>query len=420
MGCGSSTAPTSQKYATDVLEKKSPTDNKRLPINLVVEHYQPYEFPMRPIVNERSQQIIQQSWQEIINNTYDCDQTQSGTMSGASYFFNTFFDQLFVRFKDFKTLFPSIQQRATIISKVMALLVKGDDLESFKKRIRAVAVLHVKIVGDPWLFGIFSTNILNTVRLCLGEKATDEVMTAWLHLLSFVLRTMLPEYFNKLGHFSRYSDGIISENGVVNVNTTASKPAEKKKPAASIAATINTPTRGFESKSPRPPASSIISARNLGVTSTPPSSRGRNVQNENSRVGSTQKTNEDEEKVDSNSEKKKITPDNSGWSPASAMKKVTNSPGSNMRKVTIADKQTDSPGGRNLIGSGRSLAVSDGIRKSPHNGMRKITTVDDNGKKVGMTDNVLSSPAPQPQPIGRHQIAPTPTPAPEALDLVSA
>ncbi len=60
---------------------------------------------------------------------------------------------------------------------------------------------------DPWLFGIYATNIHFTIRHCLGDRATPEIMNAWLHVISFILRNMLPEYFGDCSNFSRWYEG---------------------------------------------------------------------------------------------------------------------------------------------------------------------------------------------------------------------
>jgi hypothetical protein len=78
---------------------------------------------------------------------------------------------------------------------------------------------HIQIVMDPWLFGIYTTTIHTTVRLCLDEDATPEIMNAWLHVLAFILRNMLPHYFGDCSTFGRWYEG--ATNSAPAMNTLA-------------------------------------------------------------------------------------------------------------------------------------------------------------------------------------------------------
>lgn len=206
MGCGASSAEKTSVYAMQM--KGSGED---ISPEIVLEHYQPHEFPIRPILTVRTQALVKESWDIIKNTTYDSDKTQSDKISGVSHFYNVFFDQLILRFKDFERIFPTISSRADTISKVMALCtsVRVDELDLVKARLRSLGAKHVSIVHDPWLFGIYATTVLNAIRICLQDKATQEIMTSWLHLLAFVLRNMLPDYFKRSGPFMKLHEGVI-------------------------------------------------------------------------------------------------------------------------------------------------------------------------------------------------------------------
>lgn len=231
MGCGASSSKSTYEM------QMNPGDDE-IPVEVVNEHYQPYEFPIQPIITTRTQQLVVESWQEIVRCEYDSDRTASGKMTGASYFYTIFFDQLIVRFQDFERIFPTIKARADIISKVMSLCtsIRVEDLDLYKTRLRSLGAKHISIVHDPWLFGIYATTVLNTIRTCLGTKANDEIMGAWLHLLSFVLRNMLPEYFRRSAPFLKLHEGVVCAASSMNeqareeLRTMAKKDkAEKSK-----------------------------------------------------------------------------------------------------------------------------------------------------------------------------------------------
>lgn len=77
---------------------------------------------------------------------------------------------------------------------------------------------HINIVMDPWLFGIYVTAIHTTIRICLNDDASPEIMNAWLHVISFVIRNMLPHYFGSRP-FNRWYEG--ATNAAAAMNTQA-------------------------------------------------------------------------------------------------------------------------------------------------------------------------------------------------------
>jgi hemoglobin-like flavoprotein len=190
---------------------------KDIPINMLIEHYQPYEFPICPVLNSDTQRLVKDSWQKIVETSYDSKDTQSGKMSGASYFYNHFFEQLFIRLADFARIFPDIKSRADIFSKVMAfcISIRVEELDLVKMKLWHLGQMHKSIIHHPYLFGIYATNIHSTIRYCLGESATHEVMSAWLHLLAFILRGMLPSYFSS-HNFTGHHIGAVNAASAIN------------------------------------------------------------------------------------------------------------------------------------------------------------------------------------------------------------
>lgn len=187
------------------------------PMAQIVEHYQPYEFPMQPVINSRTQNLVKNSWKRIVETEYDSADTASGKMSGASYFYNVFFEHLFNRLDDFSRIFPDVRARADIFSKVMAfcISISIEELDYVKVKMNHLGKLHKNIVNHPHLFGIYATNIHSTVRFCLGDDATHEIMAAWINLLAFILRNMLPAYFEGT-KFTGYHEGAINAASVIN------------------------------------------------------------------------------------------------------------------------------------------------------------------------------------------------------------
>jgi hemoglobin-like flavoprotein len=186
------------------------------PMAQIIEHYQPYEFPMQPVINSRTQNLVKNSWKRIVETEYDSADTASGKISGASYFYNVFFEQLFKRLDDFSRIFPSIKSRADIFSKVMAfcISISIEELDYVKVKLNHLGKLHKNIVNHPHLFGIYATNIHSTIRICLGDDASHEIMAAWINLLSFILRNMLPSYFEGT-KFTGHHEGAVNASSAI-------------------------------------------------------------------------------------------------------------------------------------------------------------------------------------------------------------
>jgi len=54
---------------------------------VLVEHYQPYEFPICPVINSDTQRLVKASWAAIVAMEWDSSDTGSGKVSGASFFY---------------------------------------------------------------------------------------------------------------------------------------------------------------------------------------------------------------------------------------------------------------------------------------------------------------------------------------------
>ena len=172
---------------------------------VLVQHYQPPEFPIEPVLNKDTQKLIRQSWDKISKNTYDSNDALFGKVSGVTFFYNTFFEQLFIRYQEFENIFRDIKTRANIISKVLAFCVSIDieQLHIAKTKLKFLGKIHQHIVHQPFLFSIYATNLHNTIKICLGDDATADVMNAWMHTIAWVLKHMLPSYMemHKDGYF---------------------------------------------------------------------------------------------------------------------------------------------------------------------------------------------------------------------------
>lgn len=184
----------------------------------LLEHYQPCEFPIVPVLNEDTQTLIRASWNQIINTKYQTSDVFFGDVSGMTFFYNTFFDQLFMRYQDFETIFSNVKARATVIGKVMSfcMSISIKELDIATTRLKHLGYMHHSIVHHPFLFGIYATTLHSTIKACLGENATPSVMRAWLHTLAWILRAMMPSYLEKYKHgFHGIHEGAVNSANII-------------------------------------------------------------------------------------------------------------------------------------------------------------------------------------------------------------
>lgn len=182
--------------------------------NQQIEHFQPPEFPLIPVIRANTHSLTTSSWKAIAAAEYnDPDGLNREKIKGSVYFYNRFFDLLFTKSTDFKSKFPNIQTQAHVMSNIIALCVavKLEEIELIQKQLIDLGIKHQRIVYDPWQFSIFATTIHSTIKLCLGDLATPEVMTAWLNVLAFVLRSMMP---SAITHIRPYA-GAVNAAGVI-------------------------------------------------------------------------------------------------------------------------------------------------------------------------------------------------------------
>lgn len=185
----------------------------------LLEHYQPCEFPIVPVLNEDTQTLIRASWTQIINTKYQTSDVFFGDVSGMAFFYNTFFDQLFMRYQDFETIFSNVKARATVIGKVMSfcMSINIKELDIATTRLKHLGYMHHAIVHHPFLFGIYATTLHSTIKACLGDNATPSVMRAWLHTLAWILRAMMPSYLEKYKHgFHGIHEGAVNSANIIN------------------------------------------------------------------------------------------------------------------------------------------------------------------------------------------------------------
>lgn len=158
-------------------------------------YYMPPHLPLTPVITTNTHAITNRSWLMIKNHSYDDSEAKEGKVNGSSYFYKQFFRILFEQCPDLRRIFPEVYIQATVMSKVIAFCLSIDyyllDLQI--EQIRELGRKHQTIIRDAWHLSIYVTNLLATFRVCLGEHATEEVMSAWANVMRLVLMHMIPE-----------------------------------------------------------------------------------------------------------------------------------------------------------------------------------------------------------------------------------
>lgn len=96
----------------------NPQEADSISLAVLVEHYQPYEFPICPVLNSDTQRLVRDSWSKIISMDFENTEFGTGKVSGASYFYNHFFTQLFARLADFSRIFPDVSTNTMVATEV--------------------------------------------------------------------------------------------------------------------------------------------------------------------------------------------------------------------------------------------------------------------------------------------------------------
>ena len=171
-----------------------------IPVELQVAHFMPASFPLVPVVSEKRILKIQASWKII---TEDNRTEGSGLVrSGITQFYDEFYSRLTIH--DAMGLFETIlvkhsagkntiAAKGAIILRIINFIFRLDFASSnIKDILQKLGRSHNKMGIRPWMYAAFVQTLLLTIASRLGNRATHDVMEAWVNVFAFVLKTMLP------------------------------------------------------------------------------------------------------------------------------------------------------------------------------------------------------------------------------------
>lgn len=171
-----------------------------IPEEVQVAHYTPASFPLLPVINKHTCKLLADSWAKIVLRT-EIDSCGNST-SGITAFYNDFYDRIDTM--DTSGSFEAVLTRnvdsvnklqakgAIIIQIIKFLIAIEEDNEATQYKLYMLGKAHAHKGIRPWQYSIFVQTLLLTISVRLGTGATNDVMAAWVNMLAFVMRSMLP------------------------------------------------------------------------------------------------------------------------------------------------------------------------------------------------------------------------------------
>lgn len=168
------------------------------PIAIQVAHYTPASFPLKPYVSKASIKICAESWEKVIAPV----EKDGITVSGLTLFYTQFYDTLevFDKMGRFETVLKQHAGGTNTVAAKGAILVRivhyvlalEPESEHCHQMLITLGKSHNHKRIRPWQYSVFIQTLLNTISSRLGANATHDVMSAWVNLFAFVLRSILP------------------------------------------------------------------------------------------------------------------------------------------------------------------------------------------------------------------------------------
>jgi hemoglobin-like flavoprotein len=201
MGGNSSAVAITDVDTNDILQIQEILSKKyKIPLEVQVAHYTPAIFPLVPIINSTINTLCADSWKLICNKR---EIMESGIeITGITLFYNDFYERLHTVDENRKiesvlsahsTGANKIAEKGAIIIRIINYCLsisKNDEQTQF--RLYNLGKAHTKRAIRPYMYSIFAQTLLYTISNQLGHDASHEVMEAWVNVLSFIMKSMLP------------------------------------------------------------------------------------------------------------------------------------------------------------------------------------------------------------------------------------
>ena len=174
------------------------------PVPVLSEHPNLENYPsyyVEPIITDDVIKTVRKSWQYIIEDTgqeYLTKKLQIDATSCWAWFYMSFYDRLFTKLPEIKSLFihdASTQGKALIgmISLTLGLAnITNTNIEEERKNFEKLAVRHVYYGVTIEHYGVFGEVLFLTLQEVLGDDFDEDVKQAWLHIWCFILKHIIP------------------------------------------------------------------------------------------------------------------------------------------------------------------------------------------------------------------------------------
>ena len=184
---GNALSPQEMEARAEALELKVQEKARKalkIPIDIQVAHFTPSSFPLIPIITEKSQQKIYDSWKYITENGSADD--AGSVISGMTVFYTEFYSRLDVidsnhAFDAILSKFASgsnaIAAKGAILFRIISFLLNLDFRgENIDYVLYKLGRSHNKMGIRPWMYAAFVQTLLLTIASRLGNRATHDVM----------------------------------------------------------------------------------------------------------------------------------------------------------------------------------------------------------------------------------------------------
>eukprot|EP00981_Chlorochromonas_danica_P003824 scaffold725_cov162-Ochromonas_danica.AAC.10 len=177
------------------------SSKSHLPMEVQIAHYTPSTFPLMPQLKPDFLPLCRRSWQLIVaqNEVHE----EYGThVAGITAFYNEFYERLGK--VDSKGIYEEILMKhavgtnriaakGAILVRIVDFLLRFDgDTPETKKKLKILGISHKHKAIRPWQYSVFLELFLLTMGSRLKKFATPSIMEAWVNLLAFSLKAMLP------------------------------------------------------------------------------------------------------------------------------------------------------------------------------------------------------------------------------------
>lgn len=173
-----------------------------VPLEVQVAHFTPSTFPLIPVLKDTFLPLCRKSWQVIVQQR-ERHPEHDTEIHGITAFYNEFYERLAKIDNNGvyeKVLMKhavgtnKIAAKGAILVRIVDFLLKFDgDNAGVRQKLKLLGQSHNKYNVRPWQYAVFLELFLLTLGSRLKKFATPSIMEAWVNVLAYSLKGMLPD-----------------------------------------------------------------------------------------------------------------------------------------------------------------------------------------------------------------------------------